>query len=157
MEYIFFYDSPLGQIGIGADEVGITDIYFVQSEKERLRERKETPLIKEAGKQLAEYFSGERKEFNFPLHMKGTKFQVSVWEALLNIPYGETRSYKDIAIAVGNEKACRAVGLANNKNPIVIAVPCHRVIGANGTLVGYGGGLHIKENLLQLEGVVYKA
>lgn len=157
MEYIYFYESPLGQIGIGADEVGITDIYFVQSEIERPRERKETPLIKEAGKQLAEYFSGERKEFSFPLHMKGTKFQVSVWEALLNIPYGETRSYKDIAIAIGNEKACRAVGLANNKNPIIIAVPCHRVIGANGTLVGYGGGLHMKENLLQLEGVVYKA
>lgn len=154
MEHVYFYESKLGKIGIGADEVGVSEIYFVQNEKETTKEIKETPLIKEAAKQLTEYFNGDRKEFSFPLHMKGTKFQTSVWEALINIPYGETRSYKEIAMAVGNEKACRAVGLANNKNPIVIVVPCHRVIGSNGALVGYGGGLHIKEYLLQLEGVV---
>ncbi len=101
--------------------------------------------------QLSEYFDGSRKMFDFKYELRGTEFQKKVWNALLQIPYGETRTYKDIAIAVGNEKACRAVGLANNKNPISIAVPCHRVIGVNGKLVGYAGGLEIKEYLLKME------
>ncbi len=102
--------------------------------------------------QLLEYFDGKRRCFDVPYKLIGTDFQKKVWSALCDIPYGETRSYKDIAIAVGNEKACRAVGMANNKNPISIIVPCHRVIGASGKLVGYAGGLTMKEFLLNMEG-----
>lgn len=111
----------------------------------------ETALIKEAHQQLSEYLKGERKEFDLPLNPKGTDFQKRVWRALCDIPYGETRSYKQIAEAIGNSKAVRAVGMANNRNPITIVVPCHRVIGADGKLVGYGGGLEMKEFLLRLE------
>jgi methylated-DNA-[protein]-cysteine S-methyltransferase len=111
----------------------------------------ETPLIKEAYRQLSEYLKGERKGFDLPLLIKGTTFQQQVWKALLEIPYGETRSYKQIAVAIGNPKAVRAVGMANNRNPLLIVVPCHRVIGANGKLVGYGAGIEKKEFLLRLE------
>ena len=112
----------------------------------------ETPVIKEAYRQLMEYLQGKRKIFDLPLRMNGTDFQVRVWKALLDIPYGETRSYKQIAEAVGNPKAVRAVGMANNRNPLLVVVPCHRVIGANGKLVGYAVGLDKKEYLLRLEG-----
>lgn len=111
----------------------------------------ETSLIKEAHLQFSEYLKGERKEFDIPFRMKGTKFQKQVWTALCEIPYGETRSYKQIAEAIGNPKAVRAVGMANNRNPLLVVVPCHRVIGANGQLVGYAGGLDKKEFLLRLE------
>jgi methylated-DNA-[protein]-cysteine S-methyltransferase len=111
----------------------------------------ETPLIKEAYRQLSEYLKGERKGFDLPLLIKGTTFQQQVWKALLEIPYGETRSYKQIAVAIGNPKAVRAVGMANNRNPLLIVVPCHRVIGADGKLVGYGAGIEKKEFLLRLE------
>lgn len=111
----------------------------------------ETGLIKEAHLQFSEYLKGERKEFDIPFRMKGTKFQKQVWTALCEIPYGETRSYKQIAEAIGNPKAVRAVGMANNRNPLLVVVPCHRVIGANGQLVGYAGGLDKKEFLLRLE------
>ena len=111
----------------------------------------ETKLIKEAYNQLNEYFNKEREQFELPLSPQGTEFQLKVWSALREIPYGETCSYKDIAIKVGNEKASRAVGMANNRKPIAIFVPCHRVIGANGKLVGYAGGLDIKEKLLEME------
>ena len=111
----------------------------------------ETPLIKEAYRQLSEYLKGERKGFDLPLLIKGTTFQQQVWKALLEIPYGETRSYKQIAMAIGNPKAVRAVGMANNRNPLLIVVPCHRVIGADGKLVGYGAGIEKKEFLLRLE------
>lgn len=107
-------------------------------------------------KQLVEYFNGERREFDIDLDIIGTEFQQRVWQALMKIPYGETVSYKDIAIAVGNPKALRAVGMANNKNKIPIIIPCHRVIGTNGKLVGYGGGLPVKEKLLKLEGISIK-
>ncbi|MBE6050453.1 MAG: methylated-DNA--[protein]-cysteine S-methyltransferase [Clostridium sp.] len=102
-------------------------------------------------KQISEYLEGNRKEFDFPIYLEGTEFQKKVWDTLRKIPYGETRSYKDIAIMVGNEKASRAVGGANNKNPIIIAVPCHRVIGKNGKLVGFGCGIDVKEKLLDIE------
>lgn len=102
-------------------------------------------------KQIIEYFEGKRKVFDFPYELKGTDFQIKVWNALRAIPYGETRSYKDIAIAIGSPKSCRAVGGANNKNPILIAIPCHRVIGASGKLVGFAGGIEMKEALLTLE------
>lgn len=101
--------------------------------------------------QLTEYFNGERKVFDFPFSIKGTEFQKKVFKALLDIPYGETRTYKEIAEKIGNPKASRAVGMANHNNPISIAVPCHRVIGKNGKLIGYAGGLDMKEFLLQLE------
>jgi len=113
----------------------------------------ETELLKEASRQLAEYLDGFRKTFDLPLNPQGTEFQKKVWNALCDIPYGEIRSYKQIAEAVGNPKASRAVGMANNRNPIMIFIPCHRVIGSNGSLVGYGGGLDMKEKLLSLEKV----
>ena len=100
---------------------------------------------------MREYFEGEREIFTIPLAPKGTPFQQRVWAALREIPYGATRSYKELAIAVGNEKACRAVGMANNRNPLPIFIPCHRVVGSDGKLVGYAGGLDVKKHLLELE------
>jgi len=111
----------------------------------------ETPVIKKAAAQIEEYLSGKRKKFTLPLVMHGTEFQLAVWRALQDIPYGETRSYREIAAAIGRPKAVRAVGMANNRNPISIIVPCHRVIGHDGSLVGYGGGLPLKQRLLELE------
>ena len=111
----------------------------------------ETALIKEDHRQLCEYLKGERKEFDLPLNPKGTDFQKRVWKALCEIPYGETRSYKQIAETIGNPKAVRAVGMANHRNPLLIVVPCHRVIGADGKLVGYAAGIDKKAFLLQLE------
>jgi O-6-methylguanine DNA methyltransferase len=105
-------------------------------------------------RELAEYFAGTRREFSFPLDLRGTDFQLACWRALLAIPYGETRSYRDIARAVGRPQGFRAVGMANNRNPIAIVVPCHRVIASDGTLCGYGGGLDVKRRLLELEGAL---
>ena len=149
MDNLYFYDTNLGIIGIKDNNKAITEIFF---SKDRIGDDiKETDLIKACFRQLKEYFEGKRKEFNVPIEAKGTEFQNKVWKALLDIPYGETRSYKDIAIAIGNEKACRAIGMANNKNPISIIIPCHRVVGSNGKLIGYGGGLDKKEKLLNIE------
>lgn len=111
----------------------------------------ETPLLAEVRRQLNEYFSGVRKSFDLPLNPHGTKFQRRVWSALQEIPYGETRSYSQIAATVENPKGCRAVGMANNRNPIPIIIPCHRVVGADGALTGYAGGLDKKALLLALE------
>ena len=110
-----------------------------------------TPLLRQAAAELAAYFAGQLRAFTVPLAPKGTPFQQKVWAALREIPYGETRSYKEIAAMVGNEKACRAVGMANNRNPLPIFIPCHRVVGADGKLVGYAGGLDVKTFLLNLE------
>ena len=110
-----------------------------------------TPLLSEAEHQLTEYFAGARRNFDLPLSPSGTAFQQKVWAALLSVPYGETRSYGDIARLIGNPGACRAVGMANNRNPLPILIPCHRVIGADGSLVGYGSGLDRKIFLLELE------
>ena len=110
-----------------------------------------TPLLRQAAAELREYFAGQRRQFTVPLTPKGTPFQQKVWSALQTIPYGETCSYKAIAAMVGNEKACRAVGMANHRNPLPIFIPCHRVVGANGKLVGYAGGLDAKTFLLELE------
>lgn len=107
-------------------------------------------------RQIAEYFQGIRRSFCFPYKLHGTEFQIRVWQELCKIPYGETRTYGEIAAAIGNPKAARAVGMANNRNPIIIAVPCHRVIGANGKLVGYAGGLDMKRELLRLEADCYR-
>ncbi len=112
---------------------------------------KKTELTEAVYGQLAEYFRGKRQSFDFPYRLKGTPFQKKVWSALESIPYGQTRSYKEIAIEIGHEKAARAVGMANNKNPMTIVVPCHRVIGSDGRMVGYFGGISMKRDLLQLE------
>lgn len=149
--YYWEYEFPIGKLLIEGDGEGITCI-DVRCQKEHPSAIcQETSLIKTAKQQLDEYFAGIRKEFDLPLSVEGTEFQKKVWKALQDIPYGETCSYQDIAIAVGNKNACRAVGMANNRNKIIIVIPCHRVIGKNGTLVGYGGGLDIKEKLLALE------
>ena len=146
----FCYDTEIGRIKISEKDEKIIGLVFSDYKKENEIE-KETELIKKAYTQLEEYLSGKRTEFDIEIEMIGTEFQKKVWKELLNIPYGETRSYKDIAIAIGNEKACRAVGNANNKNPIAIIVPCHRVVGSNGSMTGYAGGLNIKEKLLKIE------
>lgn len=151
MKMTFIYDTPIGKIGISENSIAITNVYFYDDDNEHNEELIETPLLKEAAKQLHEYFEGKRKNFNLPIALEGTDFQKNVWKALQDIPYGETRTYKEIAVEIGNEKACRAVGMANNKNPITIMVPCHRVIGTNGKLVGYAGGLKTKEYLLEIE------
>ena len=149
MKNVFYYDSDIGKIGIAEENSFITNVFFGDELKDFTIN--ETPIMKEAHNQIEEYLKGERKYFDLPISPSGTKFQQRVWDALKTIPYGKTVSYKDIAITVGNEKACRAVGMANNRNPISIIIPCHRVIGKNGKLIGYGGGLAIKEYLLRLE------
>lgn len=151
MTYYYTYDTILGSVTF-VEENGALVVITTSPYQPKEEIYQETPVIKEAFRQLSEYFSGNRKTFNLPLLLKGTDFQKQVWQALLKIPFGETRSYKQIAEAIGNPKAVRAVGMANNKNPLLIVVPCHRVIGANGKLVGYAVGLDKKEYLLRLEG-----
>ena len=148
---IYFYKFPIGTIGIEEENEQITQLYFPNDSIDSKASIEETPLIKEAYNQLEAYFRGELKVFSLSLNPSGTPFMKNVWKALCDIPYGETTTYKSIAEAVGSPKAFRAVGLANNRNPIPIIIPCHRVIGSNGTLIGYGGGLEIKSTLLNLE------
>lgn len=146
------YESPVGMICMEEQDGAVTGVYIDKECTTEDRSRDvETPVLKEARRQLSEYFLKQRKEFDLPLAPQGTEFQKKVWEALCMIPYGETRSYGEIARQIGNSKASRAVGGANNKNHIMIVIPCHRVIGANGALVGFGGGLDVKEFLLELE------
>lgn len=151
MKVIQYYHSPIGPIGIIEEEQAITRILYPGEILEEVVKEEETSLLKEAKKQMDAYFANQLQQFDLPLRPVGTPFMQEVWKALLDIPYGELRSYKDIAEAVGRDKAYRAVGLANNRNPIPIIIPCHRVVGANGKLVGYGGGLEIKEYLIELE------
>lgn len=153
-------ETGLGKIGIEVAEGAITRVCLnpdalVNENKKDGEALAESPfLIKEAFLQLDEYLNGRRREFTLPLEPAGTEFMRRVWEELRRIPFGKTVSYKDIARAVGNEKACRAAGMANNRNPIALFIPCHRVIGANGALVGYAGGLEMKRRLLDLEKTV---
>lgn len=147
MKKIYYYDTYAGKIGIAEEDGAITNLIF--SERDWTVE--ETPLIRETKRQLDEYFAGKRKAFDVPTRLEGTEFQKKVWNELKNIPYGETVTYKYMAEAVGCPRGYRAVGLANNRNPISIIYPCHRVIGSDGSLTGYGGGLDIKEKLLALE------
>lgn len=151
MKFYFTYSTKIGEIIIAEENNAITNICISEQDTFREYTLKETETIKQAILQLNEYLNGQRKFFQLNLKPKGTEFQKKVWEALKNIPYGETRTYKQIAEAIENPKACRAVGMANNKNPIFIVIPCHRVIGADGSLTGYGAGLPIKEKLLNLE------
>jgi len=147
---VFFYRLKGINIGIAEEAAAIAGIFFGTKPPIGFVQA-ETPVIKKAAAQIEEYLSGKRKRFTLPLVMHGTEFQLAVWRALQDIPYGETRSYKEIAAAIGRPKAVRAVGMANNCNPISIIVPCHRVIGHDGSLVGYGGGLPLKQRLLNLE------
>ena len=144
----FFYNFPLGKIGIAEKDGKICGIFYYDEYDYELAE---TPLIKETSKQLFEYFSGKRQYFNVPILIEGTEFQKKVWNVLMTIPYGKTVCYGDIAKQIGQPKASRAVGGANNKNRIPIIIPCHRVIGTSGKLVGYADGLEKKEFLLNLE------
>lgn len=159
MKTVYSYKTSIGEIQIAEENQAIIKVALIQETADDLRQKyslekyvyQETELIKETANQLMEYFRGERKEFSVKLNPEGTEFQEKVWHALYKIPYGETRSYKQIAEAVGSPKAMRAVGMANHNNPIMFIIPCHRVIGANGSLVGYGGGLKLKQYLLDLE------
>lgn len=146
---MFYYTfiSDIGEITVIADENYIKAVQFGKSEYVN----KKTPLISEAVNQLQEYFKGDRKVFTVPLKPDGTDFQRKVWKALTEIPYGQTASYGEIAEKIGKSGGARAVGNANNKNPIAIMIPCHRVIGANGSLTGYAAGIDIKKKLLDLE------
>ncbi len=150
MYYNYLYDSPFGRLRIVATTEAIVEIYLREEELPN-GIYEETPLILEAWKQLRDYFEGSRIFFDLPLAPAGTVFQKTVWDALLEIPYGERCSYSQIACKIGNPRACRAVGMANNKNPILFVIPCHRVVGASGDLVGYAAGLEVKARLLDLE------
>ncbi len=151
MKCVWQYDTPIGRITLAEEDGKITNLSFPKEEILTEAKLEETQTLKLAAMQLIEYFSGIRQVFDMPLAPLGTPFQQTVWEALLQIPYGETISYGKLANSIGRPGAARAVGLANNRNPIPLIIPCHRVIGANGKLVGYGGGLPIKEQLLELE------
>lgn len=144
------YDTSIGRLLFMEENGHLTRLTTIPPDFS-LERQQETPLLLEALSQLNEYLQGIRKNFDLPLKLEGTPFQRQVWAALSHIPYGETRSYKNIAESIQNPKAVRAVGMANNRNPIFIIIPCHRVIGANGSLVGYGGGLELKARLLELE------
>ncbi|MCI7343630.1 MAG: methylated-DNA--[protein]-cysteine S-methyltransferase [Fusobacterium necrophorum] len=151
MRYYIKYISPVADLYLVEERGQLVEISFYQPEHREEMKEKRTELLEEVERQLQEYFAGRLQHFDLPLHPQGTEFQKKVWKALMSIPYGETRSYGEIAKQIGNEKAVRAVGGANHVNPISIVIPCHRVIGKNGSLTGYGGGLKIKETLLTLE------
>ena len=149
MKRFVVVQSPVGDLALTEENGALTGLYFGRRSLEG--EEGLTALLERASRQLEEYFAGKRKQFDLPLSLRGTEFQRQVWAALRDIPYGETRSYGQIAQAVGRPKAVRAVGMANHRNPISIIVPCHRVVGADGSLTGYGGGLENKKFLLALE------
>jgi O-6-methylguanine DNA methyltransferase len=168
--YIASIESAIGPLFLAASAGGLIALEFdarlpgqqsIRPNPRHLRQEKSGLTFEDSPdallpyfKELKEYFAGRRRKFTFPLDLRGTDFQVACWRALLAIPYGETRSYADIARAVGKPNAFRAVGMANNRNPIAIVVPCHRVIASDGTLCGYGGGLEVKRRLLELEGAL---
>jgi O-6-methylguanine DNA methyltransferase len=162
--------SPVGPLFLAASARGLVALEFqarlpgqqtirgnpgdLREESKAVRLEESPDAMRDYVRELEEYFAGKRREFTFALDLRGTDFQVACWRALVAIPYSETRSYADIARAVGKPQAFRAVGMANNRNPVAIVVPCHRVIASDGTLCGYGGGLDIKRKLLELEGAL---
>jgi O-6-methylguanine DNA methyltransferase len=168
--YCTTLDSAIGPLFMAASAQGLVALEFdarlpgqqtIRPNPRHLREEKNGFRFEPSPRamqlyvsELEEYFRGERREFTFPLDLRGTDFQLACWRALLAIPYGKTRTYADIARAVGKPNAFRAVGMANNRNPVAIVVPCHRVIASDGTLCGYGGGLDLKRKLLELEGAL---
>lgn len=150
MEFLVF-DTPLGQMALAEESGALTRLFLPGEGIPRLVSR-ETPLLSKGRDEIMAYLRGERRSFDLPLDPMGTPFQQAVWAELRRIPYGETRSYAQVAAGIGKPKAVRAVGQANHRNPLPIFIPCHRVIGASGKLTGYGGGLDLKEKLLELEG-----
>ncbi len=151
-----FVDSPVGKLKLVAGSKGLVAVLWENDDPRRVRleglsEEPLHPLLVQTAQQLTDYFSGRRDEFSIPLDMRGTSFQKQVWEALLTIPFGETRTYGEIARQLGNPASTRAVGAANGRNPVSILVPCHRVVGTNGKLTGFAGGLEAKAYLLKLE------
>lgn len=162
--------SPVGPLFLAASQNGLAALEFderlpgqqtirrnprdLRTESHVLRFEESPDRMSIYVCELEEYFAGKRREFSFPLDLRGTEFQIACWRALLAIPYGATRTYADIARAVGRPQGFRAVGMANNRNPVAIVVPCHRVIASDGTLCGYGGGLETKRKLLELEGAI---
>ncbi|NWK81874.1 methylated-DNA--[protein]-cysteine S-methyltransferase [Acinetobacter sp. SwsAc4] len=157
MQLVYMYmDSPVGALKLVAHDHALVAVMWDNEDHKRVRlaeliQDHQHPMLLRVKKQLEQYFAGQRQQFDLPLDFQGTDFQQQVWQTLLTIPYGETRSYKEIAVQIGNEKAVRAVGAANGKNPISIIAPCHRVIGSSGALVGFAGGLDKKQILLSLE------
>jgi methylated-DNA-[protein]-cysteine S-methyltransferase len=149
-------ESPAGPLLLAASPRGLVALEF-EGRSRRVSGVQSPAEMASYIDELEEYFASQRREFTFPLDLRGTDFQIACWRALLAIPYGETRSYADIARAVGKRNAFRAVGMANNRNPIAIVVPCHRVIASDGTLCGYGGGLDLKRKLLELEGALTRS
>ena len=157
METLLYFrtPSPVGPLFLAASTKGLVRLEF-EARVQKLNPvatplRESKPALAPYVHELNDYFAGERREFSLPLDLRGTEFQLACWRALLKIPYGETRSYRDIARAIGHPHAYRAVGMSNNRNPVAIVVPCHRVIASSGSLCGYGGGLDIKRKLLDLE------
>jgi len=149
-------ESPVGELEIFASDQGLVALLWENDRPGRVRlgesvRDEQHPILLATERQLGEYFAGKRESFSVPLDMQGTRFQKDVWEALLAIPFGETRSYAQLAAQIGNPAATRAVGAANGRNPISIIVPCHRVIGSSGKLTGFAGGLETKAHLLKLE------
>lgn len=149
MKYALIISSPIGALTLVEEDGALTEVRF--GEKAQGVMLKSTELLERAARELDEYFCGERRAFTIPLNPHGTPFQKRCWDALCRIPCGETRTYAQQAAMIGNPKACRAVGMGNHRNPLPIFIPCHRVIGKNGTLTGYAGGLDIKETLLNIE------
>ena len=152
IELVRHIESPIGRLKLCADGDGLCALRFASTGEEM----DAAPLLLQAERELEEYFAGRRTAFSVPLSMHGTPFQMEIWAALRAIPYGETRSYGELAAQIGRPRACRAVGMANHVNPLPILVPCHRVLGADGRLTGYAGGLNVKEFLLKLEGAHVK-
>jgi O-6-methylguanine DNA methyltransferase len=151
--------SPAGPLFLASSRKGLVALEFDRGKSPSLKDKhinweQSHDALRPFVDELNEYFAGTRRDFTFPLDLRGTDFQIKCWRALVRIPYGETRTYADIARAVGCPQGFRAVGLANNRNPIAIVVPCHRVIASDGTLCGYGGGLDLKRKLLELEGAL---
>jgi methylated-DNA-[protein]-cysteine S-methyltransferase len=140
-------ETPIGPLVLSAEDGRLSGVAFAASAEARSTD----PLLLEAEAQLHAYFAGQLRRFELPLAPRGTSFQLSVWKTLLEIPYGSTTTYSELAAAIGRPSACRAVGAANGRNPLAVIVPCHRVIGASGALTGYGGGLERKRRLLALE------
>lgn len=143
--------SPVGMVEIGCSEKGVAALYFVDAPRHPVAD---SPWLTAASQQIAAYFAGSLTVFDLPLDLRGTEFQRRVWAQLLTVPFGQTATYLDIALALGNPQAVRAMGAANGQNPVSVIVPCHRIIGSNGKLIGYGGGLWRKEWLLRHEGAL---
>lgn len=151
METVFYYNTPIGRLALACQGGFLTRLYFEGETVPAGLVAQETDLLAEAAGQLQRYLAGRQRSFSLPLAPAGSEYMRRVWNQLLTIPYGETRSYRDIASALGNPQAARAVGLANNRNPLPLFIPCHRIVGSDRRLVGYRGGLPLKEHLLELE------